>query len=235
MTLPTITTPTFTTTIPSTGQEISYRPFLVKEEKILLMAMEGGDGAEMTQATKQILSSCITEDIDIEKLATFDIEYLFLQLRSKSVGEVIELRVGHTGEGVECDHKTDVEINIDDIVVEGIKVDKKIMVTDTIGIIAHYPTMQDVDGLDTSDVNTPFKLIVSCIDMVFDGDNVYEDFTADEMRDWLDGLNQEQFKKISDFFAEMPKLSHTVSWKCPKCGALDTFTIEGLSSFFTLL
>jgi len=235
MTLPTIATPKFATEVPSTGETVHFRPFLVKEEKILLMAMEGGDPNEMTQATKTILESCIEEDIDVGKLATFDIEYLFLKLRAKSVGEIIELRIGHTGENVTCDHKTEVGINIDDIKVDGIKKDKKIMITDQIGIVVHYPSMADVEHLDIDDKETPFKVIAACIDMVFDGDNVYDDFTPQEMQKWLEGLNQKQFKKVSDFFAEMPKLTHKVEWTCEKCKKKDSFIIEGLSSFFTLL
>ena len=234
MTLPIISTPKFTTDVPSTGETVHFRPFLVKEEKILLMAMEGGDANEMTEATKTILQNCIEEDIDINKLATFDVEYLFLKLRAKSVGEMIELRIGHTGD-TSCEHKTEVSINIDDIKVEGVDTNNKIMVTDTVGIVVHYPSMMDVAHLDIDDKDTPFKIIASCIEMVFDGDNVYEEFSEQEMIQWLEGLSQSQFAKVSEFFSKMPKLSHKIEWKCEKCKKKDSFVIEGLASFFTLL
>jgi len=238
MALPKIATPTFRTTIPSTGQEIEYRPFLVKEEKMLLMALEGQDGKEMTVATKKILDACImTPDVDIDKLATFDVEYLFLQLRGKSISEVIELRVGHTDSVEGCDHKTDININIDDIKVEDVRKDNKIMITDQIGVVVRYPSMKDVLLLSTNadDKEVAFNVISSCIDMVFDAENVYDDFSHEEMKAWLDGLNQKQFEKVSSFFDKIPKLKYDVKWTCKKCKKQDHFVLEGLQSFFTYL
>ena len=128
MGLPSLATPKFNTTIPSTGQEIEYRPFLVKEEKVLLMALEGGDQKEISKATQNIIKSCVLSDINIDKLATFDIEYLFLKLRGKSVGELVELQLGHSDS--ECDHKTEIQINLDEIEVVGDISDGKIMIDD---------------------------------------------------------------------------------------------------------
>jgi hypothetical protein len=234
MALPSITTPTFKTTIPSTGQKIEFRPFLVKEEKILLMALEGGDASEMAEAMKKILTTCILDDVDVDKLATFDVEYLFLKLRAKSVGEVIELRIGHTGDN-KCDHKSEVKINIDDIKVSGVKKDKKVMMTDDIGVVLHYPSMSDVSKIKSDDKEAPFKIIASCIDMVFDANNVYEEFTQQEMEKWLESLSQTQFDNIAKFFNDLPVLKHKVEWTCEKCGEKDKFNIEGLASFFMLL
>lgn len=235
MALPTIATPTFTTKIPSTGQEIEFRPFLVKEEKVLLMALEGGDPNEMMVATKKILQSCIISPFDFDKLATFDVEYLFLKLRGKSVGEVIELRIGHTGDN-QCKGKTDIKINIDDIKVDGVTKNMKIMVTDSIGVTVRYPSLKDVNSITgKSEAEGVFKLIAKCIEVVFDEENVYDDFGEEEIVQWLDSLNQKQFQKISDFFQNIPSLNHKVEWKCKECGQTDSFVIEGLHSFFTYL
>ena len=158
MALPSMAVPTFKTKIPSTGKEIQYRPFLVKEEKILLMALEGGDVNEMTEATKKIIQSCVISEIDVESLATFDVEYLFMQLRGKSVGEIIKLIVGHTGDNP-CEHKTEVKINIDDIKVVGVKKDRKITVTDQIGVVVNYPTMKGAELLQKDDSDAPLRLM----------------------------------------------------------------------------
>jgi hypothetical protein len=231
MALPNIATPEFKTSIPSTGEEIVYRPFLVKEEKLLLMAMEGNDESEITSAVMKILDNCILSDVDMNTLATFDIEYLFLKLRSKSVGEVIELKVAHVIE-TDCKHTTDVNVNVDDITVVGEISDGKIMLTDDVGVKMSYPTLGQINNLALTNTEDLFKLIISCIDFIFDADDVYNEFKEDELMSWLETLNQSQFKKISDFFENMPKLSTTVDWTCEKCGEKDSIKIEGLQSFF---
>ena len=232
MGLPSIATPQFSTTIPSTGQEVEYRPFLVKEEKILLMALEGGDQKEIAKATEKIIKSCIIDDIDISKLATFDVEYLFLKLRGKSVGEVIDLKVAHTDENSECKHRTDIEINIDDIAVWGEELDNKIMIDDNVGVVLRFPGMKDVDGMDLESPESMFGVIGNCIDYVFDDDTVYNEFTKKEIDDWVEALNQKQFLKIAEFFNNIPKLSYKVEWTCPECGKDDSIVLEGLQSFF---
>lgn len=232
MALPSISTPEFQTTIPSTGENITYRPFLVKEEKILLMAMEGGDAVEMSNAMLNILKSCILSEVDVEKLATFDIEYLFLTLRSKSVGEVITLNINHTTE-TECKHLSEVKVSIDDIKVEGEISDGKIMLTDSIGIKLRYPKMSDLKDVSTADSETMFKMVRKCIEYIFDKEDVYSDFTEEELETWIDGLNQTQFGTITKFFENTPKLSHTVEWTCEKCKEKDSIKLEGLQSFFT--
>jgi hypothetical protein len=160
MALPSIVTPEFQTIIPSTGETVSYRPFLVKEEKLLLMAMEGNDQQEIANTVLKILKSCIATEVDIDKLATFDVEHLFLQLRGKSVGEVIELTVGHQ-EG-ECAHRTEISISVDDIKLSNLDNETKIMLTDTVGVKLKYPTMSQTMNLNPtlSDTETLFKLIL---------------------------------------------------------------------------
>lgn len=231
MALPSIATPEFQTVIPSTKETIAYRPFLVKEEKILLMAMEGGDEKEITNAVIKILGNCILSDVDVNKLATFDVEFLFLKLRGKSVGEVITLRVGHRDS--ECTHQQEVSLNIDDIEVQGEISDGKIMLTDDVGVKMKYPKLEQVNGMKLDNADDMFKMIVSCVDFIFDAENVYNEFTEQEIMDWLETLNQKQFKSISDFFEGMPKLSTTVEWTCKECGEKDSIIVEGLQSFFT--
>ena len=232
MSLPTLTAPEFVTKVPSTGEEIKYRPFLVREEKILLMALEGGDEKEISNAITNILNSCILSDVNLNDLATFDVEYLFLKLRSKSVGEVIELKLGHSDKDSECKHRTDVSINIDDINVVGEIKDGKIDLNEQIGIKLRYAGINDVSNIDKGSTSQLFDVVVSCVEYIYDNDNVYDDFTKDEMSKWLEQLDSNQFKMVTEFFQEAPKLSHTVEWTCPECGKKETLVLEGMQSFF---
>jgi len=232
MALPSIATPEFSTNIPSTGEKIVFRPFLVKEEKILLMALEGNDQQEITTAILNILNSCILSEVDVSKLSTFDVEFLFLNLRGKSVGEVIEVKMGHT-DG-ECKALTDASIKIDDIGIVNEISDGKIMLTDDVGVKMRYPTVQDVAKLDMKNSDDTFGLIAQCVEFIFDQENVYNEFTQEEIIDWVGNLNQTQFKNIALFFEGMPKLSYELKWKCDACGESETRTIEGLQGFFML-
>jgi len=244
MALPSITAPEYATTIPSTGQEITYRPFLVKEEKILLTAQESDDEKDQILAVAKTLSECITTpDVIIGDLTSFDIEYLFLKLRAKSVGETITVKIGHQSTSNpsgtlenKCEFKTDVEINIDDIKAPIITVDKKVQLTDDIGVVLKYPTFHDMANNETDskvNINFIFEMLTKSIDYVYDKENVYNEFTESEVKDWLDGLNQAQFEKISKFFVDMPVLQHEISWKCSKCNEEETIILSGLSNFFT--
>jgi hypothetical protein len=228
--LPKISTPEFSTKIPSSGQKINFRPFLVKEEKILLMALEGGDDKEIERAIKKLLKECILDQIDVEKLATFDVEFLFLKLRAKSVGEVIELVVSHP-EG-DCTHKTAVKVNIDDIKVSDVVSDGKIQLTDGIGVKMRYPSLSDVTGMDGDNPADIFELIENCVEFVYDQTEVYSDFSKKELNEWIEGLNQEQFKKIAEFFSKQPRLEHKIKWTCKECGKEDEIVIRGLQNFF---
>ena len=232
MGLPSIATPQFSTKMPSTGQEIEYRPFLVKEEKVLMMAMEGQDTKEIARATKNIIKECVISDIDVDKLTTYDFEFLFLRLRAKSVGETIELKVSHSDENNTCKASTDVIIDIDDINVTEQKVDNKIMLTDDIGVMLRYPGINDVEGLKSNDSDKMFDMIANCVEYVFDKENVFSEFTEKEMVEWIEGLSQSQFSKISDFFSDIPKLQYDIEWTCNECGEKDKITLEGLQSFF---
>ena len=232
MALPLLVTPEFTTAIPSTGKEIRYRPFLVKEEKILLMAMEGKDQKEISNAVMKLLENCIvSKDVQVTKLTTFDIEYLFLKLRGKSVGEVVELNLGHMNNN-KCEEKTPIQLNLDEIKVTGKISDGKIMITKDVGVKMRYPSLKDIIGTDLEDDESGYNLVQKCVEYVFDKDEVYSDFSEKEMKDWIESLGQEQFKKMADFLQKMPKLSHKVKWKCKACGEEESLTLEGLQSFF---
>lgn len=226
--------PEFETTIPSTKERIRFRPFLVKEEKILFMALQGNDPNEMAFAVKKILDACVTtEQFSTDKLAISDVEYLFMQLRGKSVGETIELKVKHTSG--DCDHVSDVEINIDDIeVIYPQDYTDKIQLTDEVGIQVRQPGVQDTTQLiNTDDDFTKLiSLISDCVICIYDNNNVYDTFTKEEIVQFLENLNQQQFSKVRDFFTNAPKMSYTINWTCEKCGKPDSVTVEGLSSFF---
>ena len=237
MALPLLNTPEFETTIPSSSQRIKFRPFLVKEEKILFMALQGGDTREMTNAVQNIIGACVlSEDFDVSTLAMYDIEYLFLRLRGKSVGESIDLKLRHTAADSECEHATEVSIDIDSINVQFPEdYNDKIQLTDTVGIKMRHPGIKHSGMIESEemDFNTVLKLISDCVECIYDDDNVYDTFTQQEIVQFIEGLNQQQFTKIQKFFTDIPKLTHTITWKCPKCGDEDSITVEGLNSFFT--
>lgn len=232
MALPALASPEFMTEIPSTKQQIKFRPFLVREEKILYMALEGQDTKEIENAIVTILSNCILDTVDINKLTLFDIEYLFLQLRGKSVGEKVELMLSHSDENNECQHKTKLEVDLDSIKIQGEVSDGKLMLDDKIGVKVRYPYINDASlvGKNESDVFSTMSIFV---EYVFDKDNVYNDFSKEEMNEWLESLSQTQFRKLIEFFENVPKLAHDVEWTCPECKQKDSIKLEGLQSFFT--
>ena len=233
MALPALSSPEFMTEIPSTKQKIKFRPFLVKEEKILYMALEGQDPIEITNAIQNTLESCIlTEGIDVAKLATFDIEHLFLQLRGKSVGEEVEIVLRHK-EG-DCKESVNLSINLDEIKVKGDITDGKIMINDKIGVKMRYPSFSDTSKItDVDSAEGVFGALAVLIEYIYDKETVYNDFDRSEMVNWLGNLNQEQFKKLTDYIQNVPKLSHEVEWTCNVCKKKETILLEGLQSFFT--
>ena len=236
MPLPKLVTPEFTLKVPSTKEPVKIRPFLVKEEKVLFMALEGADAAEIEDAIINVLESCVlTPGIDINKLPSYDVEYLFLQLRGKSVGENITLRMSH-GDDIECKHITEVDVNVEEIEVYFDKNHKhKVQVSDEIGIKFKDPTLKDltsINPVDNNNYDTIVSVVTNCIDVVYDNDNVYDNFNKEEAADFLNSMTQEQFMKVQGFFNTLPKLQKTVEWTCPECGQKDSVTIEGLQNFF---
>ena len=232
MTLPVLSSPEFITEIPSTKEKIKFRPFLVREEKILYMALEGGDPKEIQNATIKVLNDCIlTPNVDASKLATFDVEYLFLQLRGKSVGENVDVVLRHTDS--DCKETVNVSINLDDIKVVGEISDGKLMLTDDIGIKLKYPVAGDINKLQVEEGMNVFNSIAYMVDYIYDKETVYNDYSREEIAEWLEQLNQKQFTLITEFMNNMPKLSHKVEWACNVCGEKETIVLEGLQSFFT--
>ena len=237
MPLPTIATPTFELELPSTGQSIEYRPFLVKEEKVLLYALESENTKQITNAVKSVIKSCIkTKGIKVEELPTFDIEYLFLNIRGKSVGEEIEVNLICPDDG---ETTVPVSINVEEIEVQkDPNHNSKIKLNDDIMIEMKYPSLnqfiKENFDVENNDTEKSFELIASCISQVFTEDEVWEaeNCTKKELVDFLEQMNSSQFKKIEEFFATMPKLSHTVSIKNPNTGVESEVVLEGLASFF---
>ena len=244
MALPKVETPTYELKIPSTGQKVKFRPFLVKEEKTLLMAMESGNEQSMSSAMIDIIESCSEGKVDTKNLAPFDIEYFFLHLRGKSVGESLNVKVPRP-ENLKCckeateDDLCDVDINIDDIKIDTSKVgSSEIKITDDIGLKLKYPNLDLVNkyataGEDITSENV-FKLISECIDYIWDGDEIYKgkDSTKKELDEFVESLSSGQFQKIREFFEMMPRLEHEINWICPKCKKLKPLVLSGVDSFF---
>tara|TARA_B100000925_G_C21874787_1_gene415811 strand:- start:31 stop:750 length:720 start_codon:yes stop_codon:yes gene_type:complete len=238
MPLPTISTPTYELTLPSSNRKIKYRPFLVKEEKILILAMESQDSKAIARAVKDVISKCIlSKGIKVEKLATFDIEYLFLNIRGKSVGEHIEVMVTCPDDG-----KTQVpmSINIDDIKVQkdkGHSTDIKLDEQYTLRM--KYPSLSEFiktnfDNVNDMKVDDTFDLIAQCIDQVYTEEESWshQECTKKELNDFVESLNSNQFKMVETFFETMPKLSHTINVTNPNTKVDSEIKIEGLQSFF---
>jgi len=237
MPLPTIATPTYELELPSTGKQIKYRPFLVKEEKLLVLALESEDTKDISNAIKAVLKNCIqTKGVRVESLPTFDIEYLFLNIRGKSVGEQIEVNLIAPDDGVTS---VSVDINIDEIKVQkNPEHDKHIKLDDNLMMEMKYPSLEQFvkSNFDISENNMDqsFDLIASCVDKIYNEEEVWstDDVTKKELIDFLEQMNSMQFKQIEKFFQTMPKLSHEVTFTNPKTKVESTVLLEGLSSFF---
>jgi len=238
MVLPKIATPSYSLEIPSLKKEIKYRPFLVKEEKILIIAMESEDPKQIAEAVKTVINNCIlTKGIKVEQLATFDIEYLFLNIRGKSVGETVDVLITCPDDGTT---QVPVSINLDDIQVN---VDEKhsrdIKLDDNLTLRMKYPSMNEFIksnfGNDFNmSVDDTFSLIVSCMEQVYSEEESWSasDCTKKELSEFIEQLSSKQFKEVENFFSTMPKLSHTLKIKNPNTEIESEVKLEGLSSFF---
>ena len=241
MPLPKINTPTHELVLPSNGKKIKYRPFLVREEKILVMAMESEDMKQVTTAIVDILNNCIlTRGVKVEKLSTFDIEYLFLNVRSKSVGETVEVNVTCPDDG---ETQVQMEIDIDSIKVKKDKNHTNIIkLDDNLSMKLKYPSLNEFieNNFDASsnsgksEVAQSLDMITSCIDIIYNEEESWSssDSTKKEMSEFIEQLNTKQFKEVEKFFTTMPKLSHKVKVKNPKTGVENKVVLEGLASFF---
>ena len=248
MGLPKIAVPEYQLTLPSTGKDIKYRPFLVKEEKLLLIAMEGQNEKEILTAVQNVISACVLEDIDVNTLPMFDIEYIFLWLRAKSKGEIIDLKYTCPT----CKGSIPVGFNIEDIKMHyDEKHSTKIELTNDLGVVFKYPNValqKKISELpdDLTQIDMIFKTVFLCVDYIYDGETTYssKDHTEKEMMDFLESLTDEQFQKLSVFYETMPKLKHELKLECKNkvkqegkkkdkvCGYTEDLTLEGLASFF---
>jgi len=234
MALPVLNNPNYEMELPSTGEKIEYRPFLVKEQKILMMAMESEDAKMQTQAIIDIIKNCTFGKLDnkVDTLPTFDIEYMFLQLRQKSVGETVDIQVTCKDDG---ETKVPVTVNLEDIKVERTEGhDKVIMITDKIGMTMKYPTMKQLLGYNLENISSmesTFDIINDCLENVFDENQVYDEMSKKELNEFIEQMTTDQFEKVSGFFSTMPKLKHTVKVTNPNTGKENEIVLEGMQSF----
>ena len=236
MALPKLTTPTYELEVPSTDEKIKYRPFLVKEEKILLIAMESGEQADIITAIKDIVTECTYGKVDLGSIPMFDVEYIFLQIRSKSVGEISTLRLL-------CPDDKETYVNVDvDLSEVAVHVDKghnpKIELTKEMGMIMTYPSIDSLTGIDGADINASNMLdvIASCVLQIYDkkGEEVFDakDQTKKELTEFVEQLNTKQFEEVQKFFDTMPKLKHTIEVENPKTKVKSKIELQGLNDFF---
>lgn len=236
MALPKLASPRFGLELPSNGKRISFRPFVVKEEKALLMAASAEDQNSMIDAVKDVIAACIIDDdINVEKLPYFDLEYIFLNIRAKSIGEIVKMEYRHTGginyAGITCEAVTPVDINLESVKVQ--KVDShtnKIDLDGKLGMEMRYPTINDIKQITQGD--DEIEMLAKCIMSVYDEEDVYEPDNLADAVQFIESLNSVQFAKVMQFIQTIPKLKHSFNYKCIGCGQEDTVTLEGLSDFF---
>lgn len=235
MALPKLDVPRYETKLPSTGKKLVYRPYLVKEEKVLMIAMESNDQGQMIRAVKDIINSCTDGMIDSNQMTMFDLEYMFTQLRAKSVGETTKVSIACKS----CEHMNEVDINLSNAKVSNVNdSSKKIQLTDKVSVLMKYPTVNDVQSLQSeeqkSEIDLIFDLIIASIDSIYSGEEIFDakDQSKKEMADFVDSLNSEQFNKIRSFIENTPAVNITAQFDCVKCNAHNETELKGLSNFF---
>ena len=236
MALPKVALPTYELEVPSNGKKIKYRPFVVKEEKLLLLALESEDDKQIEEATKNLLKGCIQTRIKLEDLAIFDLEYIFLQIRAVSVGEVVEMLLTCSDDG-----ETQVKYNLDLTQVQVSKPEghsNKIMLSDEMGVIMKYPAFEEFVKISIMGKNGNsddiIDIVARCIDQIFDGEDVYDSSTTSkkEFVEFVEGLTNKQFEDVQKFFEDAPVLKHEISLTNPNTGVENSVVIQGLSNFF---
>jgi DNA-directed RNA polymerase subunit M/transcription elongation factor TFIIS len=240
--LPKIDVPVYETTLISTGNKIRFRPFLVKEQKIFLMASQSDDSKEVVNAIKQVISNCVIDDINVETLPTFDLENIFLQLRARSVGEKVELNyvcnnslVTPSGESKPCGAKVQLFLNLLEVQPKtDPEHNKKVELTPKLGIVMKYPNFEILNSLKIESQSDLIKIIVACIDYIYDSDQIYyaKDSTETELTEFIENMQQSDVEKIQKFFETMPKISKQMDFHCAKCGYKENMIIEGIQNFF---
>ena len=243
--LPKIDVPVYETTLISTGKKVKFRPFLVKEQKLFLMAAQSDDQNEIVDVVKQVLNNCLVSKVDIDELPTFDLENLFMNLRAKSVGEVINLKYtcnnnvsDENGETKKCGSLVNFDVNLLDIKPEINKEhSKKIEISKKLGIVMKYPTIKMLNNMreiDKNDFDILLDVVISCIDYIYDENQMYyaKDTEKQELIDFVENLQQDDLAKIQNFFNTMPKMKKQLDFKCKKCGYEDKILVEGIQNFF---
>ena len=240
MALPMMSAPTYTMVVPSSGVSVKFRPFLVKEEKALLIAQQSEDIGVMIQTLKGIINTCVLDKLDVDKLATFDLEYMFTQIRAKSVGEIIELIFPCDIDHGEDNEKARVKVSIDltTLVVEkDPNHNNKINLFGDVGVVMKYPTMdvmKRLENLDTDDLDKVFSVVADSIDYIYQGEEIFygKEQKHEELLQFLNNLTSEQFVKVQQFFATMPKIKKEIEYTCPVCQKHHRKMLEGMQSFF---
>lgn len=230
MALPKIKHPTYRITIPSTQKEVNFRPFTVQEEKLLLMAKNSEKTDDIINTVKQVIQNCIVEPVDVNKFAIFDIEYIFINLRAKSVGEIVDLE--YTDE--ETNENIKFKVNLEDIQVKRNQDHKtKFPLYENIGVVMRYPTLEEVKAVeDNGKEEAVFTMLIRCIDQIYDEETVYSDYTDKELNEFVNTLPMESMEAIQNFFQTMPSVEHTVKLKNRK-GETKEVVLKGINSFFT--
>jgi len=233
MALPKLASAKYELTLPSTGERIEFRPFLVKEEKALMLAQQSGKDSDIMRALKDVINACTFDKIKAETLPTFDLEYMFINLRAKSVGEVVDLNVTCPDDGT-----TTVAVKVDLMEIQCVKEighDNNIKITDDIGMIMDYPKVDSIKSLSGDDeVEAMFDVVKACIRQIYDSENVYEktDMEKSELDEFVESMSHEQFEKVQEFFNTMPKVKHPIKVKNPNTGVESEVVLEGMQDFF---
>ena len=233
MALPKLASAKYELTLPSTGERIEFRPFLVKEEKALMLAQQSGKDSDIMRALKDVINACTFDKVKAETLPTFDLEYMFINLRAKSVGEVVDLNVTCPDDGT-----TTVAVKVDLMEIQCVKEighDNNIKITDDIGMIMDYPKVDSIKSLSGDDeIEAMFDVVKACIRQIYDSENVYEktDMEKSELDEFVESMSHEQFEKVQEFFNTMPKVKHPIKVKNPNTGVESEVVLEGMQDFF---
>jgi rubrerythrin len=242
MALPKIDVPIYEVEVPSLKKRIRFRPFTVKEEKLFLMAAQSEDPDSIVKTIVQVLNNCVLDEMEIEKMPMFDLEFLFLNLRARSIGEVVELSykcnneiVDDGGNKKSCNNIVNVDVNLLEIKPSETELKNKISLTDKLGIAMKYPNLDLIKNSKSEDeLDMVIELIVDCIDYIYDEENIYyaKDSTREELLEFLDSLQSKELEKIKLFFESLPKITKEIDFSCNKCGYHEKITLEGIQNFF---
>jgi hypothetical protein len=242
MALPKIDVPIYEVEVPSDKKTIRFRPFTVKEEKLFLMAAQSDDSETVTKTIIQVLNNCILDEIDVENIPMFDLEYVFLHLRARSIGEIVELNykcnnkvISENGEEKNCNNVVNVDVNLLEIKPTDTEIKNKIQMNSKLGLVMKYPNLNLVQKIKTQDeLEIVIELIVECIDYIYDEDNIYyaKDSTKEELLEFLESFQAKDLEKLKDFFDTLPKISKELDFNCNKCGYHEKIKLEGIQNFF---